>query len=229
LQIAAGGLTVGVYSRPCDGGKGGDIYYFSVSAGDILTRVAVADVFGHGPAVSDVSKRLYDSLDERMNCKDSHEVLVDLNRLAVDHGYESMTTAVVATYSRPDSSLYYSYAGHPPMLLRRSIEDRWEPLHAPETPDLVGLPLGAAAETGHEQHQVPLVKSDRVFLYTDGVCEAPNAEGELFGMERLRTVLDSAARKSVGELIDAVLGALRNHTNDRLDHDDVTFLVLEVR
>jgi sigma-B regulation protein RsbU (phosphoserine phosphatase) len=229
MQVVAGGLTVGVYSRPCDGGKGGDVYYFSVSAGDILTRVAVADVLGHGPAVSDVSRRLYDSLGERMGRKDSHEVLCDLNRLAVEHGYESMTTAVVATYSRPDSSLYYAYAGHPPMLLRRSAKDRWEPLQPPETQELVGLPLGATDETGHEQQRIPLIERDRVFLYTDGVCEAPNAEGELFGMERLRSVLNTAAGKPVGELVDTLLEALRSHTDDCLDHDDVTFMVLEVR
>jgi len=189
----------------------------------------VADVFGHGPAVSDVSRRLYDSLGERMSRKDSHEVLVDLNRLAVDRGYQSMTTAVVATYSRPDASLYYAYAGHPPMLLRRRLEERWEPLQPRETEDLVGLPLGATDEAGHEQQQVPLIQNDRVFLYTDGVCEAPNADGELFGMQRLRSVLDSAADKPVGELVDTVLDALRSHTDDCLDHDDVTFLVLEVR
>jgi sigma-B regulation protein RsbU (phosphoserine phosphatase) len=229
LQIAVGGLTVGIYSRPCEGGKGGDVYYFSVSAGDILTRVAVADVFGHGSAVSDVSKWVYDSLDERMNRKDSHEVLVDLNRQASDHGYEALTTAVVATYSKPDSSLYYSYAGHPPILLRRRSEAQWQPVHAPETDDVVGLPLGAAAESSHEQHRIPLIPRDRVFLYTDGVYEAPNAEGELFGMERLLSVLDLAGSKPVSELIEAVLTALRSHTDDRLDHDDVTFLVLEVR
>ena len=47
-DIVTGGLTASVYSKSSDGSRGGDIYYFSVCGGDQLTRIALADVQGHG-------------------------------------------------------------------------------------------------------------------------------------------------------------------------------------
>ncbi|GAG80253.1 unnamed protein product [marine sediment metagenome] len=48
------------------GGKGGDIYYFGVCKGDIITRLAIADVTGHGETVSEVSQYVYDSLNSHI-------------------------------------------------------------------------------------------------------------------------------------------------------------------
>ena len=63
IEISAGKVIGSIYSAPCcEGGKGGDIYYFGVCEGDIITRLAVADVVGHGEAVSEVSQYVYDSL-----------------------------------------------------------------------------------------------------------------------------------------------------------------------
>lgn len=62
IEITAGKVIGSIYSAACEGGKGGDIYYFGVCKGDIITRLAVADVVGHGEAVSEVSQYVYDSL-----------------------------------------------------------------------------------------------------------------------------------------------------------------------
>jgi serine phosphatase RsbU (regulator of sigma subunit) len=45
---------------------GGDIYYFGVCKGDTITRLAIADVTGHGEAVSEISQYVYDSLKAHM-------------------------------------------------------------------------------------------------------------------------------------------------------------------
>ena len=66
-DVCSSTITASVYASACDGGKGGDVYYFSVCAGDKLTRIAVADVVGHGAAVSNVSAWLYTALEARMN------------------------------------------------------------------------------------------------------------------------------------------------------------------
>ena len=62
IEITAGKVIGSIYSAACEGGKGGDIYYFGVCKGDIITRLAIADVVGHGEAVSEVSQFVYDSL-----------------------------------------------------------------------------------------------------------------------------------------------------------------------
>ncbi len=66
IEITAGKVIASIYSLSCEGGKGGDIYYFGVCKGDQITRLAIADVAGHGEAVTDVSQYVYDSLKDHM-------------------------------------------------------------------------------------------------------------------------------------------------------------------
>ena len=67
IEVSAGKVIGSIYSAPCcEGGKGGDIYYFGVCKGDIITRLAVADVTGHGEAVSEISQFVYDTLKAHM-------------------------------------------------------------------------------------------------------------------------------------------------------------------
>ena len=62
-EISAGNVIGSIYSAPCcEGGKGGDIYFFGVCKGGIMTRLAIADVTGHGEAVSEISQYVYDTL-----------------------------------------------------------------------------------------------------------------------------------------------------------------------
>jgi hypothetical protein len=66
IEVTAGKVIGSIYSAACEGGKGGDIYYFGVCKGDIITRLAIADVVGHGEVVSEVSQYVYDSLKAHM-------------------------------------------------------------------------------------------------------------------------------------------------------------------
>lgn len=65
-EVAAGKFIGSIYSAASDGDQGGDIYYFGVCKGDIITRLAIADVVGHGEVVSEVSQYVYDSLKAHM-------------------------------------------------------------------------------------------------------------------------------------------------------------------
>ena len=67
IEVSAGKVIGSIYSAPCcEGGKGGDIYYFGVCRGDIITRLAVADVTGHGETVAKISQYVYDTLNEHI-------------------------------------------------------------------------------------------------------------------------------------------------------------------
>jgi len=71
MEIAAGKVIGSIYSASCEGGKGGDIYYFGVCQGGIITRLAIADVVGHGEAVTEVSQYVYDLTCETWTVKSS--------------------------------------------------------------------------------------------------------------------------------------------------------------
>jgi hypothetical protein len=66
IEVSAGKVIASIYSAACCGGRGGDIYYFGACKGDIIIRLAIADVTGHGEAVSEVSRYVYDSLKAHM-------------------------------------------------------------------------------------------------------------------------------------------------------------------
>lgn len=228
LDACTSGIRASLYSGSCEGGRGGDVYYFSVCGHDVLTRVALADVAGHGERVSRVSQWLYDSLATRMNSRRGHKVLTDLNRQAEVFGEQAISTATVIGFYRWTGRLYFSYAGHPPVVMYQRKQNRWSTLQLPETEDLTNLPIGVTDQSRFDQGRMRIRRGDRLFLYTDGVIEAPDAAGKLFGIERLMELLQQAADESLGNLRDSVLGALRQHTGGSLLHDDVTVLAIEI-
>ena len=61
-EVAAGKVIASIYSASSEGGRGGDIYYFGVCKGDIISRLAIADVTGHGESISEISQYVYESL-----------------------------------------------------------------------------------------------------------------------------------------------------------------------
>lgn len=229
-DLCSAGLTASLLSVASEGGRGGDIYYLSVCGSDNLTRVALADVVGHGSAVSAMSGCLYDALLEHMNDTANERVLENLNRFATRQGIDAMTTAAVVGFYTCDSSLYFSYAGHPPALVWRSAEPSWQRLGLDENlVEHTNAPLGIDPQFGFDRQHVPLAAGDRVLLYTDGVVEAPTPEGVLFGEDRLIELLNRSLGEPLAALKRSVLDAVSTHTRDSLEHDDMTLLAVEIR
>ena len=233
-EISAGAMAASLYSSSCDGGKGGDIYYFGVCKGDQITRVAIADVMGHGQAVSDVSQYVYEALSDHICDPESGTILSELNRLVSQRGVRAMTTAAVVAYSTTPREFQFSYAGHPFALHKRTDDEAW----SVATPDessrkdngrAADIVLGIVPDATYGQHTIPAASGDRLFIYTDGATEARNAAGELFGTNRLKDVLDTKADAPLPQLKSAVLQALREYTDGDLGHDDVTLIAVEAR
>ncbi len=228
LELVTSSLRASLFSRSCDGGKGGDLYYLSVCESDLLTRIAIVDVVGHGESVSTTSDRLYESLARQMNSSDGSVVLADLNRLSNELGQKAMATAAVSAFYHADSRFYVAYAGHNELLLKRSTETTWKLISPTESDDIAGLPLGVLEECDYVQQSLPGAVGDRLFLYTDGLVEAMDSSGEQFGIQRLLNVLNGTGTESVSTVRMAVLDAIMTHSGGSLGHDDVTFLVVEI-
>ncbi len=232
-DISAGAVEVSLYSSSCDGGKGGDIYYFGVCKNSMITRLAIADVVGHGQAVSDVSQYVYDSLKAHMCDPDSGKILTRINRLASQRGLKAMTTAAVVAYHGVKGEFSFSYAGHPPVLLKRASEKTWSECILDNEGTGYGpginLPLAVTPQTLYNQQVMPVSSGDRLLVYTDGLTEATNKAGELFGIERLSNVLNANADLPLSKLKSAVLQEVQRHSGNGLTHDDVTLIIIEIR
>ena len=227
-DIALGPVTVSLFSAASEGDRGGDIYYFSMCDNDSIARIAVADVVGHGDAVSQMSRWIYGALATKMNSIDGNGVLIELNELTNQIGLDAMTTAAVLSFQVDDSSLYISYAGHPPVWIRRFGETMWQPRMEERRTALANVPLGVFPEATYDQEKIHLHEGDRLFVHTDGLTEASSPSGQEFGADRLRAVLAEAGDDSLFELKNRILAAVRAHTGGTLGHDDVTLMVAEV-
>ncbi len=228
-EVQSGGVTASVFSESFEGGRGGDIYWFSTCGDDLLTRIAVADVCGHGHTVNQVAEWMYRRLVDHMNQPDGAEILRELNVQAVEYGLQAMTTATILSWYRRDGLLRFAYAGAPPILVRRGGSERWRPIEIAEAgPEPANLPLAVAADARFDQGQMHLSPGDRVFLYTDGVLDVPSPERDRFGMTRLIATLDAHGSESPSAIKQHVLRALADFAQGPFHHDDLTLMVIEV-
>jgi sigma-B regulation protein RsbU (phosphoserine phosphatase) len=101
-----------------------------------------------------------------------------------------MTTAAVVAYYSQESEARVSYAGHPPVLYRRASDKAWSYARPPGRKGKTdgrpsNIPLAIDLDTLYGQLTIPMAAGDRLFVYTDGIIDAPSPEGESFGLKRL--------------------------------------------
>ena len=144
-----------------------------------------------------------------------------------------MTTAAVVAYYRDESEARISYAGHPPVLYQRANDRAWSYARPPGRKGQrdgfpLNIPLAVDLDTLYSQITISMTPGDRLFVYTDGIIDAPNPEGECFGLARLKDALDANTGAPLSELKSAVLKTLHEFTGTELIHDDVTLVAMEI-
>jgi serine phosphatase RsbU (regulator of sigma subunit) len=197
----------------------------------VITRIAVADVTGHGASVASFSSSLRTLLRKNINHKSQRRLVERLNRdFGELAGMRRFATALVITYLASTDRLTVSNAGHPSPLLFRAIDGTWSLLEKPNgTPGrAANLPLGLGEETTYQALDVELGRGDIAVFYTDALSEAVDASGKLLGEQGLlkaaRTLDTTAATPaSIGK---ALLAAVSRHRGPAPAGDDVTLVVL---
>jgi sigma-B regulation protein RsbU (phosphoserine phosphatase) len=89
-----------------------------------------------------------------------------------------------------------------------------------------GRPLGTRAASTYESDLLRLEPQDTIYLYTDGVTEAFDKQDQLFGEERLESVLRAAAGAGPDRLIKQVADAVRRFSDGAPQSDDITTMAL---
>lgn len=95
--------------------------------------------------------------------------------------------------------------------------------------DKHGLVLGGMSGSIYKNYEITLHKGDAVFVYTDGVPEAGNSEGEFYGIERLEAALNKEAQADPQKLLENVRRDVDQFVKDELQFDDLTMLCLEYK
>jgi sigma-B regulation protein RsbU (phosphoserine phosphatase) len=128
-------------------------------------------------------------------------------------------TAFYGVYSAAHRRLRYALAGHPAPRLRRAGR-AVEPI-----PETHGLPLGIMAENSWTEAELLLHPGDVLLLYTDGLLECRNAQGEQFGYARLDDALRLAPPRAE-PLVHHVERLARDYCGPGPDVDDRTLLAV---
>lgn len=221
-------LSAWVASAPIKEGEGGgDLHYLSVCDHDLISRVALADVSGHGNDVSAVTQTLRNLMRQNINVWDQSDFMRGINDTFRQNGNDRYATAIVLSFHRITGRLAFSNAGHPAPLWYHAAQRAWSWLEeGMEAKKVHGLPVGLIQGTNYSQTVVTLKPSDLIVLYTDGITEAENATGEELGREHLlewarRAPVESA--RAVGEALLQRLEMFRAGFRA----DDQTLLVLK--
>ena len=139
----------------------------------------------------------------------------------LDHRTGQFFTLLYGILDTESRQLTYVTAGHPPPLLLRG-EGSVRSLPA------CGFPIGVAKEPRYEDRSVELEVGDRLFLYTDGLLEARNEDGETFGTERLAQAIVETAGQDLDEALGEFVARVEAFAWPRALDDDVTLLALQM-
>ncbi len=195
----------------------GDFYDFLVTDQQ-QAGLLIADVSGHGvPAALIASMVKLAAASQRANAADPATLLSGMNTVLHGNTQEQFVTAAYVYLDAASATLRYSAAGHPPMLL----------LRAGNVVELAenGLMLAAFSFATYSTVEYPLKPGDRLVLYTDGLLEAENAEGEVFGPLRLGGLLKDSAMLNTEEVADHIISSLKAWA--RSQNDDLTVLICD--
>ena len=148
-------------------------------------------------------------------------VLGEVNALLhEDNETQMFVTVLYAVYDPETGEFTYASGGHDaPLLVHSDGSSELLPLTG-------GIALGIVSDLAYGQNSVVLDHGDTLVLYTDGVTEAMNGEGEQFGIERLRKVFSNRAPKDANEAAHKIFEAVNTFADGAAQSDDITCLTI---
>jgi phosphoserine phosphatase RsbU/P len=226
------GLRVWVHSRAFGvSDAGGDVHYVSVCPNCIVSRVALADVSGHGAAVQSIGIRLRDLMQKYLATLDQVSLMRDLNQSVMQEldGVHYATLVAVGFHVRRGLCMMTN-AGHPPALWYRANRADWEwfePRRAEAGTGVRGTPLGLLPNVSYPRIIFKPGPGDLIVLYSDGISEAKNADGEELGRDRLMAAIRTITSKSAETFGLQVVSAINDFRGHRAPEDDETIIVMQ--
>ncbi len=203
---------------------GGDFYDFFM-VDDTHVAIVVGDVSGKGvPAAlfMVIGKTLIK--DRNQPGKNPGNVFEEVNRLLCESNEQFMfITAFEAVLDLETGEVLFVNAGHEHPFLMETREDT---VICRELTPKPGLPLALMKKQIYEFGSFTMKPGERLFQYTDGVTEATNSDGKLYGIGRLRAFLSSHSDLPSNELLPALREDIDRFAGDAPQFDDITMLCL---
>ena len=224
------GMEIFVQSSPYKGSEtgGGDVYYLTSCASGRITRILLADISGHGEAVSEIAVALRDSLRKNVNTISQSRFVETMNRKFNETAKNgNFATAVVATYFEPSKKLTLGLAGHPNPMIYRAAKRKWDYLDGEAVADNVmgNLPLGVVSKSVYPSRQFSVEFGDMFLLYSDAFIESMKDEDNYLGIEGVVDLLNSVADQQPDQVIPQLRKNIRAMSRGNLKDDDATLIL----
>ncbi|MDZ7265725.1 MAG: PP2C family protein-serine/threonine phosphatase [candidate division KSB1 bacterium] len=198
---------------------GGDLFdYFPFS--NEMFGVSIGDASGHGlPAallVRDVVTGLRMGLEEQMKMV---HTLKKLNRVIHRSTYSTRFVSLFYGEIESNGHIIYANAGHPsPLLIRGTAVTELRP---------TGIILGALPELAIHRSLANFEPGAVMAMYSDGIFERRNPEGEAFGLERLQSLIMTNQEKSAAEILETVFNTVFAFGENAKWEDDATLVIIK--
>jgi sigma-B regulation protein RsbU (phosphoserine phosphatase) len=206
---------------------GGDYYDFLELRPGRLALV-LADIAGKGVSGALLMANLQANLRSQyaVAVDDLPRLLASVNRLFYENSDDaSYATLFFADYDDSSRKLRYANCGHLPPLLLRACASSQDQAPNVERLRSTCTVMGLFEDWHCEIAEVQLAPRDMLVLYTDGITEATNADGEEFGESRLLATLGSNFHLPVGPLLQAIVEAVQQFSRGSEQQDDITLVI----
>jgi sigma-B regulation protein RsbU (phosphoserine phosphatase) len=201
---------------------GGDFFnYFVLPDGRLA--LLVGDVSGKGVSAALLMANIQATLRARLPHETDLALLADRLDRELDQNTPGgvYLTLFLAILETDGGVLRYVNAGHNPQFVLRGSS-------AVAPMGSTGMPIALYAGHGYTESRIELAPGDLLFFYTDGLVEAENERGEMFGAERLQALLESERAASVDALLHLVEARIAAFRGDAEPFDDATLMALRI-
>ena len=203
---------------------GGDLYdFFELPGEPHRLGLLIADVTGKGvPAALFMAFSRTVIRMESMTGRNPSVVLSRANRFIIkDTRSGLLLSAFYATLDIRSGRLVCANAGHNSPLWLRATTGESHELPAR------GIVLGAFNDIALEECQIDVAPGDLLVFYTDGVTEARDANGQMFDEDRLQATVAANPDTTAEQVLQAIVGAVKDFTGDTPPSDDLTLFVVK--
>jgi serine phosphatase RsbU (regulator of sigma subunit) len=221
------GLDISGNSSYCDE-TGGDYYDFLDvgDAADGKIGIVVGDVSDHGIPSALLMATVRAQIRQRCSASGNiDQVMADVNRRLAQDVKESgrFMTLFYAEIDRLQGIIRWTNAGHDPAMLFDPVKEKFEELNGGSN-----LALGVMEDSRYTEAQHEIASGQILVMATDGVWEARNNEGEMYGKDRLCKVIREYISETAAEIQTAVFESVRRFRNNFPLEDDMTLVIVKV-
>jgi sigma-B regulation protein RsbU (phosphoserine phosphatase) len=199
-------------------------YFDVINLDDSKTVLAIGDVSGKGAGAAMLMSNLQASIRTAVRIgSDLKQMIGQINDLIFDNTQaHQFITFFAGVYDKSTSQFVYVNAGHnPPLLVKKD--------GSLTLLGSGGLILGAMSNMTYEQESIKLDRGDLLFLYTDGLSEAENPEGDMYDEERVEEFVIRNRDLDIDEIVELLATEVKAFMNGMERKDDLTLLIARVK